>query len=200
MLRARAGDRLTRFDGNLAGVEGLPDFASGDRVISPTALESYAGCPHSFFVERLLGVRSLELPEDIVVIAPSDIGKLVHECMDALVNENAGRLPGPGEPWTSRRHSRLLEILAERAAWYEERGLTGHPRLWAPERERIAGDIARMLAEDDAWRAERGVEVIASEMAFGMKGRPPVAVDVPGGRVSFRGSADLVGRTREGAL
>jgi RecB family exonuclease len=200
MLRARASDRLTRFDGNLAGVEGMPDFATGDQVISPTGLESYADCPHSFFVERLLGVKSLELPEDIVVIAPSDIGKLVHECMDALVIEYADRLPGAGQPWTPEQHSRLLEIFAERAARYEDRGLTGHPRLWTPERHRIAGDSARMLADDDAWRAERDVEVIASEMSFGMKGRPPVTVDIAGGRVSFRGSADLVGRTRDGAL
>jgi hypothetical protein len=146
MLRDRASDRLTRFDGNLAGVEGLPDFASGDQVISPTTLESYAECPHSFFVERLLGVKSLELPEDIVVIAPSDIGKLVHECMDALVIEHAGRLPGTGQPWTRAQHSRLLEIFAERATRYEGRGLTGYPRLWAPERDRIDGDTARMLA------------------------------------------------------
>ncbi|HTK67708.1 MAG TPA: PD-(D/E)XK nuclease family protein [Pseudonocardia sp.] len=200
MVRARASDRLTRFDGNLAGVEGLPDFASGDQVISPTALESYADCPHSFFVQRLLGVKPLELPEDIVVIAPSDIGKLVHECMDALVVEYAGRLPGAGQPWTPEQRSRLLQIFAERAAWYEDRGLTGHPRLWAPERRRIAADSVRMLDDDDAWRAERGVEVIASEMAFGMKGRPPVTVEIPGGRVSFRGSADLVGRASDGTL
>lgn len=200
MVRARASDRLTRFDGNLSGVEGLPDFASGEWVISPTALESYAGCPHSFFVGRLLGVQALELPEDIVVIAPSDIGKLVHECMDALVIENAGHLPDAGQPWTGEQHVRLLEIFAERAARYEDRGLTGHPRLWAPERERIAGDTARMLADDDAWRTRQDVQVIASEMAFGMRGKPPVTVDIPGGRVSFRGSADLVGRTRDGAL
>jgi ATP-dependent helicase/DNAse subunit B len=169
-------------------------------VISPTALESYAKCPHSFFVERLLGVKALELPEDIVVMAVSDVGKLVHECMDALIVEHAGQLPGPGQPWTSEQRSRLLEILGERAAWYEDRGLTGHPRLWMPERDRIAADSARMLAADDAWRAEYEVEVIASEMAFGMKGHPPVAVDIPGGRVSFRGSADLVGRRRDGTL
>jgi hypothetical protein len=37
-------------------------------------------------------------------------------------------------------------------------------------------------------------------MAFGMKGRPPVTLGIAGGRVSFRGSADLVGRTGDGSL
>ena len=38
---------FTRFDGNLSGVDGLPDYAAGVRLISPTALESYADCPHA---------------------------------------------------------------------------------------------------------------------------------------------------------
>ncbi len=200
MIHARASDRLTRFDGNLIGVGGLPNFATEDRVISPTALESYATCPHGFFVERLLGVKPLELPEDIVVIGPADIGNLVHESMDQLVTEFAERLPGPGEPWTVEQHARLLEIFAERAAHYQDRGLTGYPRLWAPERDRITRDGARMLAADDSWRFEHGVQVVASELPFGMNGRPPVTVEVAEGTVSFRGSADLVGRRRDGAL
>lgn len=200
MVKARASDRLTRFDGNLAGVDGLPDYATDGEPVSPTALESYADCPHSFLVQRLLGVEALELPEDIIVIGPSDIGNLMHECMDALVTEYATSLPDVGQPWPKEQRARLMEIFAERAARYEDRGLTGHPRLWAPERDRIARDGARMLDADDDWRARHAVQIIASEMPFGMKGKPPVAVDVAEGTVSFRGSADLVGRTREGAL
>ena len=38
LLRARASDAFTRFDGNLTDVDGLPDPADGVRRASPTAL------------------------------------------------------------------------------------------------------------------------------------------------------------------
>ncbi len=62
MAVAHTSEDFTRFDGNLAGVEGLPDYALGAIPISPTALEKYAGCPHAFFVERLLKVSRWRVP------------------------------------------------------------------------------------------------------------------------------------------
>ena len=54
-------------------------------------------------------------------------------------------------------------------------------------------DLVAMLDADDRWRASVGARVVASELTFGMEGRPPVEVAVPGGRVLMRGSADKVG-------
>jgi ATP-dependent helicase/nuclease subunit B len=192
MVQARRDDKLSRYDGLVAGVDGLPDYAHGESLVSPTALESYASCPHAFFVDRLLGVKPLEQPEDIIVISPMDIGNLIHECMDELVREFRGTLPAVGSPWSHQQRRRLAEIAEAKADAYQQRGLTGHPRLWQRERLRIGVDLTAMLDEDDRWRAAIGAAVTASELPFGMKGEPPVEVFVPGGRVSMRGSADKV--------
>jgi len=200
MIRARVSDDLTRYDGNLAEVEGLPDYATQDRPVSPTALESYTECPHGYFVERLLGVHQLEAPEDVVVISPLEIGNLIHESVEDLVTEFAGQLPAAGQPWTSAQHERLVEIAVEKAEEFRQRGLTGHPRLWERERDRIVNDVAWLLGDDDSWRAEVSARVVASELPFGMKGRPPVEVPIPGGRVLMRGSADRVDMGADGTV
>jgi len=116
MIRDRASDAFTRFDGNLGTADGLPDYADGQRMVSPTALEAYAVCPHAYFVERLLRVTPIEQPEEIITISPLDIGNLVHETMDTFVTECAGSLPGYAEPWSAQQRSRSESQAAKAAA------------------------------------------------------------------------------------
>lgn len=198
LISERESDAFTRFDGNLEHVDGLPDYADGARLISPTALERYAGCPHTFFVERLLNVSALESPEDIISIRPMDVGNIVHEVMDRLAVEFSGALPGYGEPWNSGQRDRMREIAAETMAAYERRGLTGHPRLWLRESEVILINLEALMDADDEMRAARDARVVASELQFGMNGIPPVLVQVDGGAVALRGSADRVDERRDG--
>jgi RecB family exonuclease len=200
MVRSRHSARFTRFDGNLTAVEGLPDYAHGERVISPTALEGYAECPHAFLVQRLLGVEPLEQPEDIVEISPADVGNIVHESLDRLVTAYAGKLPGHGEPWSDEQRAGLVTIAEETMRVFEERGLTGHPRLWEREKVRILADLGWLIDDDNEWRAENGARVEASELTFGMRGRPAVEVPVPGGRMRMRGSADKVDVGADGTI
>jgi ATP-dependent helicase/nuclease subunit B len=200
MVQARRDDKLSRYDGLLAGVEGLPHYAEDDNLVSPTALEAYAKCPHGFFVARLLGVRPMEQPEDIIVISPMDIGNLIHECMDELVRAFRDRLPAAGAPWSQEQRDHLAEIAEATAADFQQRGLTGHPRLWERERDRIAIDLMTMLDEDDRWRSSNGAAVRASELPFGMKGAPPVEIRLPTGRVLMKGSADKVDVAADGRI
>ncbi|MEV8376568.1 PD-(D/E)XK nuclease family protein [Kribbella sp. NPDC056861] len=200
LLRARGGDEFTRFDGNLSGVPGLPDYALEDRIASPTSLESYASCPHAYFVERLLQVEPLEAPEDLLVISPLQVGNLIHNSLDAFVSRLSGSLPGFGEPWTAEQQSLLLAIGADKADGFEAEGLTGHPRLWQRERLRILGDLLVLLADDERWRFEHNASVVASELRFGVDGEPPVEIPVPSGRVLLRGSADKVDLGKDGTL
>jgi ATP-dependent helicase/nuclease subunit B len=200
LLKARASDAFTRYDGNLAGADGLPDYARQDRTISPTALESYASCPHAFFVERLLRVEPVEQPEDILVISPLEIGNLVHESMDAFVSEQGEDLPAGGAPWTTEQRARLIEITRAKADEFEAEGLTGHPRLWQRERMRILADLAWLLTDDDRWRAERKATVVATELRFGFDGQAPVEVRVASGRVLLRGSADKIDVGGDGTI
>lgn len=198
MVDARRSSAFTRFDGDLSGVDGLPDLLTAEVVIAPTTLESYASCPHAYFMQRLLRVQPLEQPEDILTIRPLDVGSFLHESMDELATE--GPLPQHGAPWTTAQRARLQQIALNKARAFERRGLTGHPRLWAVQREQLLHDLVRILDDDDRVRAERGATVIASELTFGMRGAEPVDIPVPGGRIRMKGSADRVDRDINGAL
>lgn len=206
MHEARSGSDFTRFDGDLSAVDGLPDYRDGKRVVSPTALENYATCPHQFLLKRLLRIEPLETPEEVIQVSAADIGTLVHAVMDDLITEaeRDGTLPSHGKPWGPTHRERLAELTTARAEEYAARGLTGHPRLWRSELARIVLDLDRMLDADDEWRAEHGAAVVRSELAFGMpyneRSGDPIAVDVPGGRVLLRGSADRVDRGADGTL
>ena len=200
LLRGRGSNAFTRFDGDLSGVSGLPEYAVEDRIASPTSLEAYATCPHAYFVERLLQVEPLEAPEDLLVISPMQVGNLIHNSLDAFVSRLAGSLPAYGESWTADQRSLLLAIGADLAEQFEAEGLTGHPRLWQRERLRILGDLMVLLNDDDRWRLERDASVVASELRFGFDGEPPVEIPVPSGRVLLRGSADKVDLGRDGTI
>jgi ATP-dependent helicase/nuclease subunit B len=200
MMQARDSTGLTRFDGNLAGGTGLPNYLIDDAAVSPTALEAYATCPHAFFVQRLLGVEPVEQPEDVIEISPADIGNLVHQSMAELIEDLADELPGCGEPWTHNQRAKLIGIAERLGVVFTQRGLTGHPRLWAPERHRVLTDLTWMLDDDDHWHALNDARIAASEMPFGIKGQPPVEILVPGGRILMRGSADKVDISRSGTI
>lgn len=202
LARARAGSAFTRFDGHLTGALGLPDYAHDDTLVSPTRLEQLADCPHAFFVERLLRVRPVEVPEDVVQISPLDLGTLVHESLDQLIHEFEDRLPGFGEPWSIKQRQRLDVITTERAQRMQERGLTGHPRLWERDQTAIRQAMAELLAEDEKERATTRARVVRSELAFGMKsgGPTPVEVVLSEGRLLMRGSADKVDQAADGTL
>lgn len=181
LSQARAGGTFTRYDGNLAGVRGLPDLLTSEMTVSPTALEAYATCPHAWFVQRLLGIEPLQQPEDIITIRAFDIGSFLHETLDELAKEAPLELPQQGRPWTAAQRERLQQLAQRKAEEFEQRGLTGHPRLWAVEREQLLHDLVRILDDDDAERSSRGASVIASELEFGMHGFPPVEISVPWG-------------------
>lgn len=200
LIRGRRGSAFGRFDGNLAGVPGLPVLSGGQIAVSPTALESFAKCPHAYFMERMLRVAPIEQPEDIVTISAKDAGSLIHEVMDELVDAERDALPGFGEPWTPAQRQRMRVIAARVADGYMTRGLTGHPTLWQREREAIEADLEAILDDDDAFRRARNARVVASELPFGQKGIDPILVTTPRGRVAMKGSADRVDETQDGVL
>jgi ATP-dependent helicase/nuclease subunit B len=202
LTRGRESDRFTRFDGNLAGVAGLPDFTGGTRLVSPTQLERYAICPHEYFVRRMLHVEPIDAPEEQLEISALDVGSFIHESFDALISECSaeGTLPGYGEPWTDAQRQRLQEIGAALASEYEAGGVTGHLTLWTRSRASLLATLSWMLTDDEQWRAGEDAQVLASELRFGLDGYPEVLIRVDGGELRFRGSADKVDQRRDGTL
>ncbi|MHB1433333.1 MAG: PD-(D/E)XK nuclease family protein [Streptosporangiaceae bacterium] len=194
LIAARASDRLTRFDGNLSG-QGVPNPAAAGQVVSATALETWTGCPHAYFMHYLLRVEPVESPEELIEITPLESGALIHDVLDRFFTsqQQAGRVPGPGTPWTGEQRAELARIAEQTAAEYANRGVTGHPVLWQREFTRILADLAALLDQDEMVRAESGRRQIRSELAFGMRGTRPLRLPLPDGRaIAFRGSADRV--------
>jgi ATP-dependent helicase/nuclease subunit B len=197
LLIARQGSALTRFDGLIG--PGMPDPATAQTPISPTSLERWVRCPFAYFMERLLRVRPVESPEDLLRISPLDVGNIMHGALESLLDE--GNLPDPAQPWSEQQRERLADITAGLGATYEAQGLTGHPVLWAQDRAKILADLDRALSDDDAYRADRGVRWKSAELPFGRKGTPAVAVQLPdGSQLLFTGYADRVDRRDDGSL
>ncbi|HEX8804178.1 MAG TPA: PD-(D/E)XK nuclease family protein, partial [Acidimicrobiales bacterium] len=105
VVRARRSAAFTRFDGNLSGA-GLPTPVDG--TVSSTRLESWATCPHAYFVRQLLRVEPAETPERQLAITPIDRGSLVHDVLERYVSSVLARdpadRPGPDDPWTADDH------------------------------------------------------------------------------------------------
>ena len=194
MIGGRASEVLTRFDGDVSGHD-IPGPAGAGQVVSPTALEAWARCPHAYFVQRLLRVEPVEAPEDLVEISPVEAGSMIHEVLDRFFTQQsrAGAAPAAGQRWTAAQRAELGRMVAEVAAEFEGRGVTGHRLLWGQERNRIAGDLQLMLDDDDLLREQTGRVQMRSELSFGMAAAAAVPLRLPDDRqIWFRGSADRV--------
>ncbi|OJF14220.1 PD-(D/E)XK nuclease family protein [Couchioplanes caeruleus] len=195
MRRGHASDRLTRFDGDLAGLD-VPDPTAG-AVLSPTALEAWTRCPHRYFAARLLRVSPVESPEELLHISPLEVGNLMHLALDRFfaAQAEAGAVPAGNTPWSDAQRADLQRIASEVAAELAVRGVTGHRLLWRQELTRILADLNLFLDDDEQLRAATGRGQVRSELAFGMRGALPVEVALHDGRTVFlRGSADRVDR------
>ena len=165
---ARWSTTVTRFDGNLAGLA-IPSPL--DRGTSATSLETWAKCPHGYFVHHILRVDPIEQPEDALQISPIDQRQPgpprprdVHSRPPSPTSGSrrpASRGPRPTTSG-SRRSPRVLCDTAE------AEGLTGRSLFWQRDRGKILADLDRFLHEDDTHRAATGATPVAAELAFGI--------------------------------
>jgi ATP-dependent helicase/nuclease subunit B len=193
MRAARASEVLTRFDGDLSGLD-LPDPTDGTPV-SPTALEFWSRCPHAYFVQRLLGVNAVETPEEQLTIAPVELGNLYHDTLDRFFREQdaRGAVPGGAARWSDAQRATLRHIAIEVAADLSVRGQTGHRLLWQQELAGVLAHLDRFLDQDQEVRAATGRHQVRSELVFGMRDQPPVPVPLADGRtLLMKGSADRI--------
>lgn len=204
VLSARRSGVFTRYDGNLAGVS-VPSPSS--RLTSATRLEGWASCPYAYLLHDLLGVNTVDNPEEMLTISALDQGSLVHEVLERFIAEVLSRpeakQPPPVQAWSKSDRARLAEIAEEVCGDYEARGLTGRPIFWGRDKRRIIEDLLRVLDADEAHRAGHGTRPVAAELAFGLPGASlgPVALDIAnGGCIEFRGKADRVDVGLDGTL
>jgi hypothetical protein len=200
LVAARASDDFTRFDGNLAALgDRLATIGpiGADRAFAPTQLEQWAVCPHAYLLRFVFRIEPLERPEEIMQMSPLDRGSLVHAILDEFLRGGSRR------PWTEADRARLREIADKACAMAEARGLTGRRLLWDRDRRVLLAELDAFLVHDGEYRAERGAETIATELAFGLttESAPPVEfVCSDGRRLLLRGKADRIDRLADGRL
>lgn len=209
LLAARLSSAYTRFDGNLAAADSrtvsLPLPGRADEVTSATRLESWATCPHAYFVRHVLGVVPVDDPEEQYRISPLTRGSLIHETLDRWLDEalQAGTVPVPGASWSAEQVDRLRQIGDEEARRLEQRGVVGRRVYWERDRAVIRRDLEDFVSFDNRQRAATGCTPIATELPFGMPGAdtPPVEISLGDGRtITIRGAIDRIDRGHDGQL
>jgi RecB family exonuclease len=202
VLDARRSRSFTRFDGHVTGV-GLPSPV--DRGASATSLERWVDCPFAYFMQRPLGIDPVELPEDELTLTHLDRGSLVHlvleRFLDEVMADAASTVLTTYGRWSVDDRARLARIGGDVCDEYERAGRTGRPFFWRRERPRLLAQLQEFATADDEQRSARRARPVATELPFGLDGRPKVPMSLPDSRaLPFRGKADRIDVTEDGTI
>ena len=200
-FRARFADRYSAWDGAL-GADALTAIATlmpEEAPTSATALELYAICPQRFMLERLLRIRAVEEPEQVVRIDALSKGSVIHRIFERFYDEWAGKGPAPLAPEAERR---MRQIAGEECDAARDRGETGYPAMWEADRVELIEDCIRWLDYEREDELTRTLPLVAVEARFGERrsgekqgslSQPePIAVDLPSGPLRLHGRIDRV--------
>ena len=174
---ARNGDSLTEWDGLVATDEEISRVANiggQGNPISPSALETWANCPYSYFLSRVLSVSAPPEDEDDELSA-LDRGSMVHKILERFVKESDG----------SRKEA-LLDFAEQEFAAMESSGITGRYLLWEMQKDAIRSGLSNFLDAEREWLGGNTPEISDVEVDF-----DDVGVDIDGlAEVRFRGKID----------
>jgi RecB family exonuclease len=192
---ARAGEAFTEYDGNLSTRHPF----TIQRAVSPTRIETWAACPHAYFMQYVLGVRPIDEPDMIESLTALDRGSAIHAAIDALqraVLEGALEPPG-SDGWTAVHAAALRRAGEQVADGLHAAGRTGRSAFWVNERAALLAALDRWMAFDrEGWD---GRTILRSEEGFGSD--EPVELVLPDGRaIAFTGQIDRVDELPDGTL
>lgn len=131
----------------------LGDFFTSDegRIWSPTYFENYVVCPFRFFLERVLNLYPLKVPEEEVERV--DEGTLIHAVLERFFTllKKDKRLPLRG----SRDEMDLIHSVAEAVyGEWETKGIIGNKALWELRKRKSAPLWNRFIEEEGKYHAE----------------------------------------------
>lgn len=166
---------------------------------SASGLQTYATCPHSYFLGKVLGVQDRDEPDDEA--SPLDVGTVVHHALEDFFGRHLGR--SPNRPWTDTDLTVARDILDSHAARLADEGKAGRPLVWATTTRRMRRSVRRTLLADTRRRRSRRASPEAVELTFGLQDAAQPAVEVElanGATVALRGSIDRVDVHEDGSL
>ena len=198
---ARFAERYSLWDGAL-GADALDAIATllpPGAPTSATSLEGYATCPQRFMLERLLRVRAVEEPEQVVRIDALSKGSVIHRIFERFYDEWRGTGPAPLAPDAERR---MRRIAGEECDAARDRGETGYAAMWEADRVELIEDCVRWLGHERDDELTRLLPKVAVEARFGQRRTgekqgslsqtEPIEIELPTGALRLHGRIDRV--------
>ncbi len=179
---ARNGGALSQWEGRVeVDIPAIASIGTRERPVSPSALETWATCPHKFFLSRVLRLAALPGEEEEDAMSPLERGALVHRILERFVEEGA------------QADADLLSLAEEEFLVAAQRGVTGYPLLWDMTKEDVRESLQRFADHEMEWLTGVPSESVAEE-GFGPGTEiGEVGFNVEGlGEVWFRGKIDRV--------
>ncbi|MBN2069992.1 MAG: PD-(D/E)XK nuclease family protein [Candidatus Krumholzibacteriota bacterium] len=158
---------------------------------SATSLESWARCPFSYFLEKMLGVESVSEPERILTIDRLERGRLVHSLLEDVFRRLGEKkyLPLSGNniaPALDTARGSIDQALAR----YEDSRPVGLPVFWDMEKDWMIRSVTRYL-EHEARRSD-GLVPCRYEASFGGDDSEKVSFRTGKGEIFFHGRIDRI--------
>jgi ATP-dependent helicase/nuclease subunit B len=200
---ARESDVFTAYDGLVPEAGPILDPRVSGAVASATGLEDLAKCPFRYFLQRGLGLDTVDdaEPNPDVWLDPMTRGSIMHDLYATIMREIRDRQETPDPA----RHGARLRGLGL-AALAAHRALVPPPSDGVYEREEreLLNDLALFLkfeAEDCGQRTPLGFEVAFGGTTEGeaLGRREPVTIDLGDGlRFKLRGRIDRLDKLADG--
>ncbi len=190
----------------------LPHFTAFDGILGPTwrdtskplrvsasQIEQTAACPFLYLASRIWGLEPLAPRGGPRTITALDRGLLYHDLLEALIGRGLDSVEASGDTRNAPRirqndDATVLSFVQSKLDAFEQTHPTGHPALWAAEREQITRDILSVLrrqaTDQDRFRPYR------VESRFGPSRHdeaPCVRLELPGiGLLEVSGRIDRI--------
>jgi ATP-dependent helicase/nuclease subunit B len=200
---ARDSDVFTAYDGLVPEAGPILDPRVSGAAASATGLEDLAKCPFRYFLQRGLGLDTVDEsePNPDVWLDPMTRGSILHELFATIMREIRDRqeTPDPARHGARLRELGLVALAAHRA-------LVPPPSDGVYEREErdLLNDLALFLrfeTEDSRHRQALGFEVAFGGATEGeaLGRREPVTIDLGDGlRFKLRGRIDRLDKLADG--
>lgn len=192
VLAARLAPRPAgSFEGGLGWLkERLGDRFQHWQSWSPSGLEVYTNCPHRFFAERVLDLEARETPE--VGFDAAQLGSMLHAILEKTYRSvedptDEEALLNALEETANREFEQAPDLYGFRAnvTWEVEK---------AGLRALLRENVSALVSESEGWTP------IGLELPFGIRGTPPLELNIDDRRLQIRGLIDRVDRDPAGRL